>query len=102
PVSVPTENPHRPAANAAADPLEEPPHALRTLLSHGFLGVPRKTLTPTLPMASSLIAVMPSMTAPAALNFVMNGPSLCKNSEVSNVVPPRQSAPETNMFSLIA
>src|SRR5208283_4676388 len=64
-VSVPMANPASPAATIAPDPEDEP--QVQQLVSHGFLASPcsdaEAYIYPS-PPASSIIAALPSSTAP--------------------------------------
>ncbi len=75
PVSVPSAKPHRPAATATADPLDEPPGNRWTAESQGFQGVPRASLTPVAPSANSTVLVLPRMMQPACFSRWISGPS---------------------------
>src|SRR3546814_20347106 len=73
PVSVPRAKPHRPAATATAEPLDEPPGNRWTVASQGFHGVPRASLTPVAPRANQTVLVFPRITQPAALSCPTTG-----------------------------
>ena len=64
PVSVPSASSQRPAARAAAEPLEEPPVVLPGCT--GFLQVPYHSLAPRTLQANSGRWVFPTSTAPAS------------------------------------
>ena len=64
PVSVPSARSHRPAASAAAEPLDEPPVVLPGWA--GLLHVPYHWLAPRTLQANSGRCVLPTSTAPAS------------------------------------
>src|SRR5947207_1078736 len=64
PVSLPMAPATRPAATAAAEPLDEPPDAWPAL--QGFCTSPWCALSPNGPIASSVMLSLPSRIAPAA------------------------------------
>src|SRR5205823_3644172 len=64
PVSLPRAPTTKPAATAAAEPLEEPPAAWPRF--HGFWTSPWWGLSPKGPSASSVMLSLPSVTAPAS------------------------------------
>ncbi|MCY1450819.1 hypothetical protein D9M71_676550 [compost metagenome] len=64
PVSVPRAKSARPAATAAAEPLDEPP-GMRPGYS-GLLAVPFQLFRPVVPKASSCRLVLPVMRQPAS------------------------------------
>src|SRR5919108_5275891 len=66
PVSVPSAATARPPATAAAEPPDEPPGTRER--SHGFFVGKNPEFSVDDPMANSSRFVLPSITAPAALN----------------------------------
>src|SRR3546814_1892827 len=102
PVSVPRAKPHRPAATATAEPLDEPPGNRWTVASQGFHGVPRASLTPVAPRANSTVLVLPRITQPAALSCPTNGPSGPVRCSLGSFEPLLVGSPSTAMMSLTA
>src|SRR6185312_9673087 len=72
PVSVPIENAHNPAANAAADPWLDPPHTRLIPASQGFHGIVLLLLI--VAAANSVVFVFPSRTQPCCFSASTNGP----------------------------
>src|SRR6478736_8744937 len=70
-VSVPSAKSQSPAATATADPLLDPPG--RYSAPNGFFGTPYGERTPTNPVANWSRLVLPTGTAPAAINRSTTG-----------------------------
>jgi hypothetical protein len=75
PVSEPSAAGTTRAATAAADPPEEPPGTRS--VSQGLSTGPKAEFSFEEPMANSSQLVLPTRTAPAALNFSMTVASYC-------------------------
>ena len=94
-VSVPTATSAEPTATATADPPLEPPG-----LRAGSAGLPVPgVVTPTV---SGWVAVLPTMTAPAARSAATSGASAAAGAESVSSQPARVGSPATSTESLTA